>query len=745
MVKLEKILCFIFTLFIVYLVNKHCLVEGIINLNSFTNCIDDPQWYTLDKDGTKHYCKDIGDTASCYDMDPLQQEGWERCLKTCGNCADTTVSIAPMDNSALYSGGTGEDFDRVEIDDSRKWLGLGVGDDGTMDVRESLTRDEEDDIVNIFDRLETVEDLYDMLLGSISSCLDCSIYDDNECNQIDNCMVQGDECVTKESTTDGNFISCNGSEIGCNYTIKDIKDRDTRDSSDSSTLDSTTENVNSTNIVRTYVKQKCETDGECSILFPTYEFNCDNIPLPDSSSREYNKIKYEPKPAEQRWCLKPAYLNTDSDVSNIFETINSIESTISELQSNNPNIRTSDSFRIFTASKNLLINAIRSGSDYGDKLNETTNNLDIVITDFISNSDILSKLNSIRTNLGLLNSSDTTLLSNLSAYDEIYNNNITPLLSPYQHDCTINTQEISDGTISVTAGSDSVTITNNSGETINDWTSGEIIDLVPKDGGAPGTGAPGSGADGSVCVPGIKIDNVGANGELTLITNELNNVLGNYGRTNEQGDQTDVTDLLAALASGGNQDSAYTEITRDGLLNLQNNCNVNRPSTSSVINKCYKLDQGETMNSDGVYVPSLSYESCANYCVGANDETNYISVYKNQDDYECRCFKDLLPDVTDDNLATQLTGERCSNNSSELLDKGVTIVVQHIPIAGVDSNEEIIKNCKSYFLLEKTLTREDIDEDDEDRDDIIANIDNMTDRISLYDVCPTQCKAVGCV
>ena len=72
--KLEKIVCLIFTLFIVYLVNKQCLVEGIINLNSFTNCIDDPQWYTLDRNGDKNYCKDIGTSASCYDMDPLQQE-----------------------------------------------------------------------------------------------------------------------------------------------------------------------------------------------------------------------------------------------------------------------------------------------------------------------------------------------------------------------------------------------------------------------------------------------------------------------------------------------------------------------------------------------------------------------------------------------------------------------------------------------------------------------------------------------
>ena len=105
------------------------------NLDAFDSCNDDTDWYTLGEGGKKFRCSDIGENASCYDLDERQQEGWERCLETCGNCANTSVTVAAMDNSALYSGGTGEDFDRVNIDDSRKWLGLGVGDEDNMDVR----------------------------------------------------------------------------------------------------------------------------------------------------------------------------------------------------------------------------------------------------------------------------------------------------------------------------------------------------------------------------------------------------------------------------------------------------------------------------------------------------------------------------------------------------------------------------------------------------------------------------------
>ena len=127
-----------------------------------------------------------------------------------------------MDNSALYSGGTGEYFDRVNIDDSRKWLGLDIGDEENMDVRETLTRDQEDDIVNIFERLETVEDLYDMLLSSISSCFDCSKLSESECISESKCEYTGGKC-SAISPGNESFI-CNKTELSCNYTIKDIRD-----------------------------------------------------------------------------------------------------------------------------------------------------------------------------------------------------------------------------------------------------------------------------------------------------------------------------------------------------------------------------------------------------------------------------------------------------------------------------------------------------------------------------------------
>ena len=427
MVKLEKIVCFIFTLFIVYLVNKQCLVEGIINLNSFTNCIDDPQWYTLDNNGKKNYCKDIGTSASCYDMDPLQQEGWERCLETCGNCANTSVTVAPMDNSALYSGGNGEDFDRVDIDDSRKWLGLGVGDEDNLDVRETLTKDQEDDMLNIFERLETVEDLYDMLLSSISSCFDCSIYDEDNCDEIDNCEFQGDKCVNKESETAERFLSCNGSELSCNYTIKDDNDDTTN-----------TVNINSANIVRTYVKQKCETDGECSIIFPTYEFSCDNIPEPDSSRHEYNTLDYQPRPAELRWCLKPMYY-TDNNVTQIVDLMNTINIQFNELKRK---LRNSVEIRNIIETKDNIFNSINTIGTIEDitiKTN-TINELPTAIVSLnsdlsriiLSNSDNLEISNMIAdiiANLTSLEPLISGLTDDISDKIVIYNNNITPFIS----------------------------------------------------------------------------------------------------------------------------------------------------------------------------------------------------------------------------------------------------------------------------------------------------------------------------
>ena len=88
MVQLEKILCLLFTLLVIYLIDQHCKVEGM-SVDAFDNCVDDSDWFTTNKDKEKLYCKDIGTSASCYDFNDKQEEGWERCLKSCGNCVAT--------------------------------------------------------------------------------------------------------------------------------------------------------------------------------------------------------------------------------------------------------------------------------------------------------------------------------------------------------------------------------------------------------------------------------------------------------------------------------------------------------------------------------------------------------------------------------------------------------------------------------------------------------------------------------
>ena len=736
MVKLEKIVCFIFTLFIVYLVNKQCLVEGIINLNSFTNCIDDPQWYTLDKDGKKNYCKDIGTSASCYDMDPLQQEGWERCLETCGNCANTSVTIAPMDNSALYSGGTGEDFDRVDIDDSRKWLGLGVGDEDTMDVRESLTRDEEDDIVNIFDRLETVEDLYDMLLGSISSCFDCSKLSESDCISESKCEYTDGKCSAINPGNES-FISCNGSELSCDYTIKDIKDDD--DSDDTTN----TVNINSTNIVRTYVKQKCETDGECSILFPTYEFSCDNIPDPDSSRHEYNTLDYQPRPAEEtqdRWCLKPAYY-ADNNVTQIVDLMNTINIQFNEL---NRKIRNSVEIRNIIETKDNIFNSINTIGTIEDitiktdRINELPTAIVSLNSDLsriiLSNSDNLEISNMVAdiiANLTSLEPLISGLTDDISDKIVIYNNNITPFISSNSsNDCLTDiTTGITNANI-VVNDNNTIYVRNQDDDSTNvtDWAEeGLEIPLLAK------TGA----SEPKYCMSGITISNID-NGELTLNSTPIN-IINNLMNIPSEG--LNINNVLTTLSSPDG--STAQQITNDDnnnlLNNIQDNCLVNKRTESNIINKCYKVNIDDSGDDDN---KTTAKEACIDYCIKTTSDTNYISL---NDDNHCRCFVDLPLSGTDATYASIIDGDSCSAGSYELLDKGRITSVEHLPTAVRDANKEMIKHCKSYFLLEKALTEQDIPDDDENRQDKLDNIDNMKDRISLYDVCPTQCKAVSCV
>ena len=739
MVKLEKIVCFIFTLFIVYLVNKQCLVEGIINLNSFTNCIDDPQWYTLDKDGKKNYCKDIGTSASCYDMDPLQQEGWERCLKTCGNCANTSVTVAPMDNSALYSGGTGENFDRVNIDDSRKWLGLGVGDEDNLDVRSTLTRDQEDDIVNIFERLETVEDLYDMLLSSISSCFDCSKLSESECISESKCEYTGGKCSAINPGNES-FISCNKTELSCDYTIKDIRDVADPDSDVGSTL---TENVDGNTKERTYVKQKCETDGECSLVFPTYTFNCNNLPEPDSSRHEYNTLKYEPREAEERWCLKPEYYD-ENDVSEITDLMNGIDYDLDELKKGY--LRSSIELRNIIEVKNRIFNAVNTrtynldeqsqNSDDSDDINSNTfNTLKSRISTLMqNNSDIIevsSKLENVYSNLDQLQ-------TNLEGGDDIldkvvmYNNNITPLSNRRINDCTITTPGISDGVIRVNDDT-TISVYNQSDSEystpLSNWVQvGQELQLK---------GKPEATQQG-YCMDGLIITNINDDGHIEISSTNIN-IQSNLMNIPEE--NANVNDLLSTLAtSDGNTSEQITDVNKNNLLtNIQNNCLVDKNEESTVINKCYQVEPSVIENDD--VNQTKAKQACANYCVETNPGTNYISI---NSDNQCRCFTGLPLDGTSETYASILDEANCASGSYELLDKGTTIDVQHMTISGVNQDDEHRKMCKSYFLLENALTAEDIPEDDERRQDKIDNITNMKDRISLYDVCPIQCKAIGC-
>ena len=81
------------------------------------------------------------------------------------------VTNSQQDNLAFYSGDPVQDYGMVLFtDDERKWVGLDVGENGEGDVRGSIMSDQAESIIDIYDRLKPMEGLYDMLLGSISSC-----------------------------------------------------------------------------------------------------------------------------------------------------------------------------------------------------------------------------------------------------------------------------------------------------------------------------------------------------------------------------------------------------------------------------------------------------------------------------------------------------------------------------------------------------------------------------------------------
>jgi len=147
---------------------EYCPVkEGLtFQYKTYNNCEDDPTWSVTDKKGSKHKCSGIGTTASCYDFDDIGRDGWESCLKTCGICDNSLVSKKPMNMLATFSGDLIEDYGIVlNMDSDRAWVGSDnnrkstVSDDGTKT-----------DISNMRQRLDSVEDIFDIISGNVIQC-----------------------------------------------------------------------------------------------------------------------------------------------------------------------------------------------------------------------------------------------------------------------------------------------------------------------------------------------------------------------------------------------------------------------------------------------------------------------------------------------------------------------------------------------------------------------------------------------
>ena len=285
------------------------VIEGL--QIEYNLCVDDPNWYVTTEDNERLYCDQIGNRASCYDRDSRQIEGWEACLETCGNCPNTQVTQAPMNQLAYFSGDPIEDFGVVLFrDDDREWVGRGVGDDsldvqtgmldpdsGSNDIRNFIPSDQSEDIVDIYNRLTSIESLYDMLLGDVESCVNCGEYDGDSCENQSHCEWNGEACVTRE-TTPGQFISCRGDQITCNVP---------RPESDEDASDIPDEQDRS----HQYVKHLCDDFGNCNLLFPTFEFSCNEIPAPMISSGGDTVISYDPVSINR--CVSRDYLESNGN------------------------------------------------------------------------------------------------------------------------------------------------------------------------------------------------------------------------------------------------------------------------------------------------------------------------------------------------------------------------------------------------------------------------------------------------
>ena len=226
-----KLLCILITSLIVYTLYQRCNIEGLETpKKDKQSCNDDLTWFVEDRSGKKNYCKDIGKSASCYDIDAVGREGWERCKQTCGNCANTQVTKLPMNVLATFSGDPIEDFGIVmHIDKDRQWVGKqdGKGDD----IRGYIDNDKDDDISNIMDRLSAAEEVFDIISGNVISCpttgKKCKQGTQYEgCLQCLNCPSPGSPTPTQKHSyikKVGDNIQFPAYDISCKNVNKTIK------------------------------------------------------------------------------------------------------------------------------------------------------------------------------------------------------------------------------------------------------------------------------------------------------------------------------------------------------------------------------------------------------------------------------------------------------------------------------------------------------------------------------------------
>jgi len=252
--NLCKLVCLLVAIIIIYLLQTTCKKEGFLN-----KCEDDPTWFAVDNSDNRHSCKDIGSTASCYDRDLVGREGWERCLKTCGNCAETEVTRLPMTNLATYSGEPYETFGKVpEVSKTRQWVGKGVGKKGSGkgDIRGYIDTDRSEDITDLQDRLDSFQDIFDMITGNVKQCRTLSTrelgHKQTAADKVTSRFKGKDKIKGKKKEL---YAGCNNTALVCPPVPDPKKDKG-----------------------HSYIKQTC-TDGDdnCSIQFPAYTLKCKDI------------------------------------------------------------------------------------------------------------------------------------------------------------------------------------------------------------------------------------------------------------------------------------------------------------------------------------------------------------------------------------------------------------------------------------------------------------------------------------